>query len=184
MTWLSLLLATAGLLAIASGWRSFGKRPSGARRARLERSPNWKNGSFVNPEPMQNAYLRAALEVMSKSRFSSPDGPVPVEQVDAERFATPPVTGLRATWFGHSSFLVELDGLRVLIDPLWSPRSSPMTWSGPKRWHGPLIGLGELPLPDAVVISHDHYDHLDHATMVAMRDWPTTFVVPLGVGPM
>ena len=182
MGWLSLLLALGGIAAIASGWRAFGKRPTGARKARMERSPQWQNGRFENPVPMQNDYLRAALDIAHKSKLTSPDGPVPTETVDPRRFATGPATGLRVTWFGHSSFLVEIEGHRVLVDPHWSARSSPMTWSGPRRWYGPLIALGDLPPVDAVVISHDHYDHLDYQTMLAMKDWSTTFVVPLGVG--
>jgi L-ascorbate metabolism protein UlaG (beta-lactamase superfamily) len=182
MAWISLILSLAGLAAIASGWRAFGKQPAGARMARMERSPNWKDGRFENLEPMQNQMLHALLDIVNKSEHTTPDRPVPTEQVDPKRFATPPATGLRVTWFGHSSFLVEIEGHRVLLDPHWSPRTSPMTWSGPRRWHGPLIALGELPPIDAVVISHDHYDHLDYPTMVAMKEWNTTFVVPLGVG--
>jgi len=182
MAWLSLVLVLAGAAAIASGWRAFGKRPSGDRRARMERSPNWNHGRFVNPEPMETDYLRAIFGLFTASRYASPDAPVPTMTVEPRRFATPPATGLRVTWFGHSSFLVEIDGRRVLVDPQWSPRTSPMSWSGPRRWYGPLIALGDLPGIDAVVISHDHYDHFDYKTMVAMKDWPTTFVVPLGVG--
>jgi L-ascorbate metabolism protein UlaG (beta-lactamase superfamily) len=78
--------------------------------------------------------------------------------------------------------MVEIDGHRVLVDPVWSPRISPMRWSAPTRWYGPLIALGDLPAIDVVVISHDHYDHLDYPTIVAMKDWNTTFVVPLGIG--
>jgi len=180
--WVCALLALAGAAAIASGWRAFGKRPSGERRLRMERSPQWKNGRFENPEPMHNNLLRAALDVVHASKFTSPDRPVPTAAVEPRSFVIPPATGLRVTWFGHSSYLVEIEGHRVLIDPHWSPRTSPMTWSGPKRWYGPLIALGDLPPPDAVVISHDHYDHLDYPTTVAMKDWNTTFVVPLGVG--
>jgi L-ascorbate metabolism protein UlaG (beta-lactamase superfamily) len=182
MAWLAFVLALAGVAAVASGWRAFGKRPWGERRARMERSPHWKHGRFQNPEPMHTDYLRAALDFVNKSKHTTPDGPVPVEPIDARRFATPPATGLRVTWFGHSSFLVEIEGRRLLLDPHWGARTSPMTWAGPKRWYGPLIPLGELPPPDAVLISHDHYDHLDYPTMVAMKDWDTTFVVPLGVG--
>jgi L-ascorbate metabolism protein UlaG (beta-lactamase superfamily) len=78
--------------------------------------------------------------------------------------------------------LLELDGRRVLVDPVWSERASPLGWVGPRRWFAPPIALTDLPAIDVVLISHDHYDHLDRATIAAMKGWPTTFVVPLGIG--
>jgi L-ascorbate metabolism protein UlaG (beta-lactamase superfamily) len=78
--------------------------------------------------------------------------------------------------------LLEVDGAVLLIDPLWSERASPVSWIGPKRWYPAPITLADLPKVDAVLISHDHVDHLDYRTIVAMKSWPTIFVVPLGVG--
>jgi L-ascorbate metabolism protein UlaG (beta-lactamase superfamily) len=180
--WVLLVASVAGIALFFGGWRAYGKRPSGARLARMEKSPHWKDGHFVNPEPMENDLLGAALGVVSKSRYTTPDAPVDVQPVTARNFRIEPVTWLAVTWFGHSSFLVEIEGCRILIDPVWSDRISPVP-IGPKRWYGPLIPLGELPHIDAVVISHDHYDHLDYGTVRAMKDWTgTTFVVPLGVG--
>ena len=179
---LVLLLSVAGIALFFSGWRAYGKRPSGARRARMEKSSNWKGGHFVNPEPMQNDLFGAALGIVHKSRYTSPDEPVATAPIDPKSFKTGPVTWLGVTWFGHSTFLVEIEGCRILIDPVWSERISPVAVGGPRRWYGPLIPLGELPRIDAVVISHDHYDHLDYPTIRAMKDWGTTFVVPLGVG--
>jgi L-ascorbate metabolism protein UlaG (beta-lactamase superfamily) len=179
---LVLLLSVAGIALFFSGWRAYGKRPAGARRARMEKSPNWKDGHFVNPEPMENDLLGAALGIVHKSRYTTPDEPVAAEPIGSGSFKMWPVTWLGVTWFGHSTFLVEIEGCRILIDPVWSDRISPVSIAGPKRWYGPLIPLGQLPRIDAVVISHDHYDHLDYPTIRAMKDWNTTFVVPLGVG--
>jgi L-ascorbate metabolism protein UlaG (beta-lactamase superfamily) len=78
--------------------------------------------------------------------------------------------------------LIEIDGVAILTDPLWSERISPVSWAGPKRWYPPPIALSDLPQVDVVVISHDHYDHLDRGTIVAMKNWKTVFVVPLGIG--
>ena len=94
----------------------------------------------------------------------------------------PPASGLRATWLGHSTVLLELEGKRFLTDPHWGPRSSPFRWLGPKRWYESPLPLAEVPSIDAVLISHDHYDHLDHTTLRRISTWDTRFIVPLGVG--
>jgi L-ascorbate metabolism protein UlaG (beta-lactamase superfamily) len=107
---------------------------------------------------------------------------IPVEARTRADYDTPPDSGLRVTWMGHSSLLLEIGGLRVLTDPVWSERVSPSSWLGPKRFFEPPIPLDELPSIDAVVISHDHYDHLDMATVKALSDRGTLFLVPLGVG--
>lgn len=86
------------------------------------------------------------------------------------------------TWLGHSSLLIEIDGRRVLTDPVFSERCSPWTFYGPRRFHPPPIPLEELPALDLVLISHDHYDHLDYRTIVALNERVPRFVVPLGVG--
>lgn len=84
---------------------------------------------------------------------------------DTSVYTQPPQSGLRVTWFGHSSLLVEIDGFRVLIDPVWDERASPASWFGPKRFFAPSLRLEALPKIDAVVISHDHYDHLGKMTI-------------------
>src|SRR6476646_506341 len=107
------------------GWRAFGHRATGERRARMERSPQWKNGHFENPQPLWNDAWGAMTAMFHASPDASPKEPVPTETIDPARFATPPATGLRVTWFGHAAMLVEIDGHRVLTDPVWSDRASP-----------------------------------------------------------
>ncbi len=105
-------------------------------------------------------------------------------RTDVSVYATPPLTGLRVTWFGHSSLLIEMDGARVLIDPVWDERAAPVQWFGPKRFFPPAMRLEDMPRLDAVLISHDHYDHLGKGTVEELaRLMPEVrWITSLGVG--
>ena len=180
---LGVLAALAlGTTLTLAGCQSFGEKPDGERLARMQRSPQWHDDRFVNPQPMWNDMREAFVHGFSGVPDGEPSAPVPVVRTDPAALATPPASGLRVTWFGHSSMLLEIDGVRLLTDPIWSDRASPFEWIGPHRWYPPTIALAQLPPVDAVLISHDHYDHLDWATIVAMRGWKNVFVVPLGIG--
>ena len=174
-------LAAAGALALV-GCESLGEHASGERLARIEQSPQWQGDRFGNPQAMWSDLRDAFLHALSGGPDVEPTGPVPVARTDPAALAVAPASGLRVTWFGHSSTLVEIDGARLLTDPIWSDRASPVAWAGPHRWYPPTIALAQLPAVDAVLISHDHYDHLDTATIVAMRGWHNVFIVPLGIG--
>lgn len=92
---------------------------------------------------------------------------------------------LAATWIGHATVLVQVAGMNFLTDPVFADRASPVQWSGPRRWQPPGLALGELPHIDAVLLSHNHYDHLDAGSVKALARQPggsPLFVVPLGVG--
>lgn len=169
-------------IALAQAWKSLGHRATGERRARMERSPQWKDGAFENPEPIVNHAGEMISGMFNIDDHASPEGPVDVTKVDPAMLASPPSSGLRITWLGHSTTLIELDGARVLTDPVWTTRVSPLSWVGPTRWYEPLIALDQLGPLDAVVISHDHYDHLDMDTVLALKDLTPRFIVPLGVG--
>jgi L-ascorbate metabolism protein UlaG (beta-lactamase superfamily) len=181
LRWLGIVAGLLLVWIVMDGWRALGTRGDDARRARLERSPQWKDGKFENPEPLMNDWWGSLAGLFEMSPHTSPSGALPIVQLNARSFASPPTSGLRVTWLGHSTMLVEIDGKRVLTDPIWSERSSPLSWIGPKRWFAPPIALDQLPPIDAVVVSHDHYDHMDYPTLAAMKDWQTTFVVPLGL---
>ena len=180
--WLGLSVLVVLGLTLADAWQGLGHRATGERRARMERSPQWLGGAFENPEPIVNSIGGTLGAMFSSSPDDAPHEPVATQPIDPATFAHPPASGLRLTWLGHSTMLIELDGYRVLTDPVWSDRVGPLDWIGPRRWYAPLIKLDQLPHIDAVLISHDHFDHLDHRTMIAMKDWDTKFIVPLGVG--
>jgi L-ascorbate metabolism protein UlaG (beta-lactamase superfamily) len=167
---------------VVTGCASFGRSAEGPRRARIERSPLWQDGRFNNPEPLNTLWWKTITGAWLTSPHSVPGEPIVTVPGDRTRFVGTPQTGLRVTWFGHSSVLVEIDGHRVLTDPIWSHRPSPFNWIGPERFFPPPVPLDQLPPIDAVVVSHDHYDHLDRATIRALDQGETKFVVPLGLG--
>jgi L-ascorbate metabolism protein UlaG (beta-lactamase superfamily) len=148
----------------------------------MRKSPEWQGSHFENPQPIVNDTWMAIKHLFSRDEDVAPRSQPSTVQIEPGRFASPPRSGLRVTWLGHSAILLEVDGHRFLTDPVWSDRASPVGFSGPKRWFPPLIALKDLPPLDAVVLSHDHYDHLDYATITALKDRNLTFVAPLGVG--
>ncbi len=164
-------------------WSATGKQASGERLEVMKVSPNWKDGQFVNSLPENEPKILEAMgKWLSKTAKTIPDAPISVVERKAEDFKTQPESGLRITWLGHSTFLIEIDGRRVLVDPVWSERVSPVKWAGPKRFHKPPLALEDLPTLDAVVISHDHYDHLDYRTILALGNDVPAYIMPLGVG--
>jgi len=177
-----LLAAVASCAVLFDAWFALGKAPDGDRRARVEASPQWLEGRFENPVPMWNDIPGMMMSWQDMSPHAEADFDFPVVKGDRNRFARPPVSGLRITWLGHSTLLIEIDGRRFLTDPIFGGRAGPVDWIGPETWYPPPIPLEEIPDVDAVLISHDHYDHLQTETIVALKDRDTKFVVPLGVG--
>jgi L-ascorbate metabolism protein UlaG (beta-lactamase superfamily) len=184
---------TRSLVALALGagliWaardipRQMGAKATGERAARMRRSPRFADGKFHNSVPSTQLAVASMPRILAATLTDRdrrrPHLPIPV--------VTPPAApsgeGLHVTWFGHSSAMIEIEGRRVLVDPVWSDRCSPSRLTGPKRLHEPPIPLRELPSIDAILISHDHYDHLDMETIRNLVDLQAApFLVPLGVG--
>ena len=176
------VLLLVAMVALVQAWEALGTSAEGERLSRMEQSPQWQDGAFENPEPLWNDYTGMFTELADVSPNGEPDVDLPVVQTNPKTLATAPRSGLRVTWLGHSTTLIEIDGVRVLTDPVWNERTSPLSWAGPQRWYPPLISIEDLPTIDAVLISHDHYDHLDLPSIQALNDGEQVFVVPLGVG--
>lgn len=159
----------------------FGAAPEGARLDRMRRSPQWHDGRFRNPERAEIGGSPAALWdwLTGGSPHRTPDAVPTVTRARAD-FEGP--QDLRATWLGHSTVLVEIEGRRFLTDPVWSRNASPGPLFGVARFFEPPLALDELPDLDAVVLSHDHYDHLDMATVRQLADRVPRWIAPLGVG--
>ena len=159
---------------------AMGARATGARLARMRRSPQYRDGAFRNPaaDPVRTA-TSSYREEFQRRRPGRPANPVPLVRTPFPG----PTGGVHVVWFGHAATLLEIEGRRVLLDPVWSERCSPSQLVGPRRLHEPPVPLAALGAVDAVVISHDHYDHLDMPTIKALaRTQDAPFVVPLGVG--
>ena len=167
--------------------KSLGRKPDGARLERIKASPLWTGERFGNLQPVLAGLRDPGVPMPTLREFlyggerRSPPGPLP-SMNPLEHWARPPASGLRATWLGHSTVLIEIDGLRVLTDPVWGRRASPSRLAGPKRFQPVPVRLGAMPPVDLVVISHDHYDHLDYPTIREMAKRDVPFVTSLGVG--
>jgi L-ascorbate metabolism protein UlaG (beta-lactamase superfamily) len=181
-------LATGGwvLRALHGAPAALGAQPADIRGV-AERSPHFHDGVFVNLEPpslnITPEQGRSLLwEVITGLEDARPSGEIPLDIPEPRAFDAP-AGQIAVSWFGHSTALLEIDGYRVLTDPVWSERCSPSDVIGPARMHPPPVLLEALPALDAIVISHDHYDHLDIDTILALaRSQWAPFVVPLGVG--
>ncbi len=145
---------------------------------------------FLNPAPAKVGGLSVVFKVLPQYLKNQadvePKQPLGPFTTSALVYATPSVSGLRVTWFGHSASLIEIDGLRVLVDPVWEQRASPFPFMGPKRFFQPTLALEALPMIDVVLISHDHYDHLGAQTVRRLARLEATdgarWVTSLGVG--
>ena len=164
------------------------RRAEGHRLERMQASRQFADGAFVNTYPsgaervpesgttlanMADYWLNADQRMPSK----------PLTALDPlHAWARPVETGLRATWLGHSTVLLEIDGMRVLTDPVWGQRASPFSFAGPRRFQPVPVDIAALPPLDAVLISHDHYDHLDYPSIRALAALEVPFITSLGVG--
>ncbi|HEY2038366.1 MAG TPA: MBL fold metallo-hydrolase [Edaphobacter sp.] len=164
--------------------------PEAEQARSLLRKAIFEQRRFLNPLPTSVGGWETMRKVLplylSNKEEKFPRKQLGPFRTDASVYETPPASGLRLTWMGHSSTLVEIDGMRVLLDPVWDERASPLRWAGPKRFFAAPLKLTQMPRLDVILVSHDHYDHLGESTirklaaMPAMRD--TEWVTSLGVG--
>ena len=153
--------------------------------ATYEESPQFADGVFRNPVPKPADGVRKTLGIIWNVLLNKP--------ADATPKAAPPVLALTRAQLeaapdrslfrlGHSTMLIKLRGGFWITDPVFAERASPVQWMGPKRFHAPPIALADLPPLRGVILSHDHYDHLDRDTVVQLAKTADVFLTPLGVG--
>lgn len=163
----------------------FGKAPTGVRFDRISKSPNYKNGAFQNlshtPSLKEGvSYYTVFKEFFfDKSKRVQPAAILPATKVDLSTLS--PNEDI-IVWFGHSSYLIQVNGKRILVDPVFSGNASPFTFTTKSFKGADVYTASDMPHIDYLFISHDHYDHLDHKTMVALRPKVGRVITGLGVG--
>lgn len=163
----------------------YGTQPSGARHQRILNSPEYKDGAFQNIEPTAMgiegaSFLKVMGEMRRKPKLARPPVPLPAIKTDIKSLTPGPVPQM--VWFGHSSYYLLSDKASILVDPVFSPNASPLSFFA-KAFEGTNIYSPEDFGPiDVLVLTHDHYDHLDYKTVVALAPKVGAIVTSLGVG--
>ena len=165
----------------------FGKEPSAEQKALFEKLPHYQDGKFQNliPTSMDMDFWKAVRMIpkfFQNTPNSRPDFDIPVLKVDSLELVQA-YEPARLVWFGHSSFLLQIDGKNILLDPMLGEVPAPHPLLGKKRYANELpIEIEKLPLIDLVIFSHDHYDHLDYGSVQKLKGKTKKFLAPLGVG--
>ncbi|MCG9624794.1 MBL fold metallo-hydrolase [Vibrio mediterranei] len=150
-----------------------------------EKDPERYPDKYVNTELEYQSSFSDIVKIMKSYFTTERDAPTPTFDLPVHVMTSEQLLGEQQDVvyrLGHSSVIMKLDGQLVMADPVFSDRASPVQWAGPKRFHKTPISLEDLPQIDVVIISHDHYDHLDKASVKALVDKVNHFVVPLKVG--
>ncbi len=164
----------------------FGAKSEGLRLEKIKSSENFKNGKFQNLTETDVSgdmnYTKTLSEYFTKGN-KVPDWSIPVNKISSETISKTSDSTTKITWFGHSALLLEIDGKKIFLDPMLGDVPAPHPFLGSKRFNDTLpLAIENIPNLDAVLISHDHYDHLDYGSIKKLKDRVGHFYVPLGVG--
>ncbi|MBS1771684.1 MAG: MBL fold metallo-hydrolase [Bacteroidetes bacterium] len=164
---------------------TFGKTPSGERLEKVKQSPNFREGKFQNlshtPDLAEGAsYYKVTKDFFfDKDKRNQPSSALPSQKVDLHS------TSLHENilvWFGHSSYYMQVDGKRILVDPVLSGNASPVSFTTRSFKGSDVYGVNDIPEIDYLFISHDHYDHLDYETILKLKPKVKKIIMGLGIG--
>jgi hypothetical protein len=163
----------------------FGMAPSGERRAQMEKSPHFRDGKFQNlsvtPDLTEGYTMSGVMyaQFFKKAPRRTPTDVIPSVKTD---LLTIPIDSNVLIWFGHSSYLMQIDGKRILVDPVFSGNASPIPGTVNSFEGTDIYSVNDLPPIDYLFISHDHYDHVDYETLTGLKDKIRKVICGLGIG--
>lgn len=191
MTLLSIVLAIVAivvfLIIFFKTAPQIGESPTGERLEAVKASGQYKEDKFYNSvetnmDMSLSKYPKMLYEFMLNTKGREPIQQIKTIAFDQETWEARNEEEILMSWFGHSSILFKMDGKTILADPVFGERASMFSFMGPKKFdYSHYMNVGQLPTVDLVIISHDHYDHLDYPTILALKDRVELFYVPLGV---
>lgn len=183
LKWFFLILLVAAIPATWRYWIVAGENPSGDKLTQLEALPNYKDGKFTNPVYVSFSMDDMPIHDMMMDYYNqpvsvTPSRVIPSVKTDLKQLAADkPVV----TWFGHSSYLIKANNYNVLVDPVFSGYAAPFSIFVTAFEGTDVYTVDDLPEIDLLIITHDHYDHLDYETVKALKDKVKKVVVPMGV---
>jgi len=162
----------------------FGSKASGKRLERILSSPNYKDGAFQNIENTPNFNENSGAFDFVKAMFSIPESASPSKEIPVVKTKIAEIsdTAITVVWFGHSSYYINLKGFKILVDPVFSGAASPVTFFANAFKGANHFQAEDFANLDLVLLTHDHYDHLDYESILKLKDKTTRFYTSLGVG--
>ena len=166
----------------------FGRLANEEQQLAYEKTGHFAEGIFINNEPIVMHMDCHSVTQMVKEMFEPDPNVSPIQNIEVQKIEPATLVDkvdslTRVTWFGHSSFLIEMDGKNILLDPVFGKYAAPVELLGRPRYNKEMpISIEDLPQIDAIIISHDHYDHLDYPSIKKLKSKTSHFLVPLGVG--
>lgn len=184
----TILILTIIVVAVVNHYASFGGKPTGYRLERMLNSPNNNEGVFSNLSPVNKDYGWEFTKKMIKKQLKGNPHRKPIKSLPFIKWSKEEVQNLNdsittVVWYGHSAFYLKMNGKNILLDPMFGDYPSPIPYTLNKRFNDTLpIAISDLPIIDVILLSHDHYDHLDYGSILELKNKTKQFIVPLGVG--
>lgn len=164
--------------------KQFGQLPTGSRLERIKKSPNYRDGAFQNqhftPDLAEGtSYWDILKAYLSKPKNTEPPHSLPFVKTNLMSLDS---TKTQIIWFGHSSYFIKTNGLTILVDPVFSGNASPVSFFGKNFKGSNEYKVSDFPNIDMVIITHDHYDHMDYKTILELKNKTKHFYTSLGAG--